>query len=390
MTSTQLALTLITLKILWTRIAFSAWSERPPSFQSKKSTIHLRGFANEFVMAIKGKNLSSHDKRWLTTPCTATLQNKRETFNTLFWTLRKSKIQSGELHSVTFNESVVSAMHTRPLRQRGANLSLSQVTSSDLQQGLKGSHGLTAADFNPTQNQAALQKSPPQQGLENTRIQNAWGILAKNHGLSHSPGLSWRAEWQGADGEEPPHGRSKATKVTKSTSLWKMATPFCLDTAAQGGQKRSPCSGVGGLLFLWVLGKVLLFGWFYKRNCHIPWASPVFTGSASGLDRVCFVPVCCSGMQFFHCAGPASCFPCKSHHIPKRLQNNSFQCGYSNVSWHHIYLTKIQKASMNIQLVWTYLLPSNIWKNVLNMQLFHILPYGHIILWNHPQSLKRF
>lgn len=251
MTSTQLALTLITLKILWTRIAFSAWSERPPSFQSKKSTIHLRGFANEFVMAIKGKNLSSHDKRWLTTPCTATLQNKRETFNTLFWTLRKSKIQSGELHSVTFNESVVSAMHTRPLRQRGANLSLSQVTSSDLQQGLKGSgsHGLTAADFNPTQNQAALQKSPPQQGLENTRIQSAWGILAKNHGLSHSPGLSWRTEWQGADGEEPPHGRSKATKVTKSTSLWKMATPFCLDTAAQGGQKRSPCSGVGGLLF---------------------------------------------------------------------------------------------------------------------------------------------
>lgn len=98
----------------------------------QKVEIHLRGFANEFVMAIKGKNLSSHDKRWLTTPCTATLQNKRETFNTLFWTLRKSKIQSGELHSVTFNESGVSAMHTGPLRQRGTNLRLNQITCSDL------------------------------------------------------------------------------------------------------------------------------------------------------------------------------------------------------------------------------------------------------------------
>lgn len=58
------------------------------------------------------------------------------------------------------------------------------------------------------------------------------------------------------------------------------------------------------------------------------------------------------------------------------------------VSWHRIYLTKIQKASMNIQLVWTYLLPSSILKSVLNMQLFHVMPYGHNILWNHLHFLK--
>lgn len=80
--------------------------------------------------------------------------------------------------------------------------------------GLKGSvsRGLTSADINPTQNQAALQgvPSPTRFGkynnLKSTGKMPGLSVLVKKHGLSNSPGFYWRAEWQGADVEKPPHG----------------------------------------------------------------------------------------------------------------------------------------------------------------------------------------
>lgn len=137
----------------------------------------------------------------------------------------------------------------------------------------------------------------------------------------------------GADGEEPPHGHSKAMKVPKSTSLGKMTTHSILPGYC--------CTG-------WIKEVSLLWGWrifefcgFWGRLCCLvgftntaathPELPLSFTGIASGLDWVYFVPVCCSGMQLFHWAGPASCFPCKSHHIPESLQSNSSQGGSENI-----------------------------------------------------------
>lgn len=36
-----------------------------------------------------------------------------------------------------------------------------------------------------------------------------------------------------------------------------------------------PLVGLEDFFFLWVLGKALLFVWFYKHNSYTPWASPV-------------------------------------------------------------------------------------------------------------------
>lgn len=76
------------------------------------------------------------------------------------------------------------------------------MTSSDLEQGGEGSvsHGMPSDDFNPTQNQAALQGGPsptrfgkyknPKSPLKTPGV----SVLVKNHGVSNSPGFSWRTE----------------------------------------------------------------------------------------------------------------------------------------------------------------------------------------------------
>lgn len=44
-------------------VCFQGLVRKATFLSCKKSTSHLRGFANEFVIAIKGKKVYKHDKR---------------------------------------------------------------------------------------------------------------------------------------------------------------------------------------------------------------------------------------------------------------------------------------------------------------------------------------
>lgn len=65
-----------------------------------------------------------------------------------------------------------------------------------------------------------------------------------------------------------------------------------------------------------------MFGCFLNTNATLPELLPSLAGIASSSEGVYFVPVGCSGMQFFHHVGPALPSVFAARQIPHSL------CGY--------------------------------------------------------------